>query len=150
MGYYTRIDVDLRLRVDTPAEVVQTLLWMAGIIGQDIEPHPPLPDNELFRTERWAIMLRCSYAHHQPIRTWDPRTRRLLVKDSHFKHHDSEIPAFARWVLPYTEAQPHPFIDTENEDHWVWRASTTGRYETFWSDYYGDEGGERDRSEGAL
>ncbi len=107
MGFYTHVETDMTLRADAPTEVVDLLLWMAGVSPAHwdeklIEPrYPgPLPDADLFRTERWSLMLTCSYAGHSATRSWDPVTRRLRTSSS-FKNYGNEIEKFSRWVLPY-------------------------------------------------
>jgi hypothetical protein len=135
MGHYTRFQCDFRLKPDTPAEVIETLLYMTGQGGD--APPPVLPDHPLFSCERWENML---YPHisvfedgKDPSFSGDEEDRWRLQVSSSFKNYGGEIGHFFNWIAPYVEATPDsPVGESLHEE---------GRFETG-PDLYFVRGGE--------
>jgi hypothetical protein len=100
MGMYTELFMSCRIKNDP--EVIAILKYMIG----EEEVKPNLPDHELFKTDRWHFMLRCSSYY------FVPRVVHLLEYDdiggywcfinrSDFKNYDNEVTLFIDWILPY-------------------------------------------------
>ena len=79
MGMYTEFHFNASLKKGTPEGVLNVLRYMVG----DIEDRPQnLPDHDLFKTQRWWLMLVCNSYYfdadtHSTLRFDD-------INDSHY------------------------------------------------------------------
>ena len=106
MGMYT--ELVLGIEIEPTTEVLDILHYMLG----DIEDQPECikqSNHELFKTSRWAIVLRCDSYY------FDGQTDSKLFVDnlyedepmyylnvrSNLKNYDSEIEKFMDWLSPY-------------------------------------------------
>lgn len=105
MGMYTEFVGAIELKKDTPKEVIDILEFMVN----DKEEPKKLPNDELFKCDRWKWMLRCDNYSFVGI------TNTMLVRDEFndsyyltircsLKNYDSEIEKFCKFIKPYTYA----------------------------------------------
>ena len=99
---YTEIYLKVRLKEDTPSEVIDILKYM--IEGDpELQVYSDLPDHPLFNTHRWDFMLRCSSYYHVPFNTVELRYNNIaecyyLTGRSDLKNYDGEIAKFFDWI----------------------------------------------------
>lgn len=106
MGMYTSFIYDADLRKDTPRQVIDVLEYM---LDNDKAP-PLLPAAPLFRTERWDVMLRMTYAGESDERSslkLDANTEKYrLTARCALKNYGCEIEKFVEWIDPWVDAAP--------------------------------------------
>ncbi|WNM70198.1 hypothetical protein [Myxococcus phage Mx1] len=140
MGMYTEIRTDFTLRPDTPEQVIKTLMVMAGLDSNvsfnDREKFDHGQDHELFKTDRWGIMLTMgsAYFDDEPNAVVT-RTRAgpHFTSVSNFKNYDGEIRKFADWIRPYIFSQDTPYVTSVYEETTdvATRYFTDGHIDTF-------------------
>lgn len=105
MGMYTEFHFNVRLKDDTPKDVLEVLTLM---LGGDVEP-PMLPDHPLFKTPRWHYMLVSDSEY------FDSQSRSELSQDfsitcrpriylsvrTNLKNYNEEIQKFIDWIRPH-------------------------------------------------
>lgn len=112
MGMYTELHFNAELNVAKDAMVADVLKYMLG----DIEELPEmLPDHELFKTDRWQIMLRCdSYCFDADTCStlrWDETGKSYyLCIRTNLKNYGSEIEKFIDWIDPYLDKYEDDFL----------------------------------------
>ena len=107
MGMYTEVNLTVRLREDTPSEVIQVLSYMVGASTDK----PELPDHSFFACDRWAATLNCSSYYFVPFSTFELRFDGIantfyIVGRADLKNYDDEIEHFIDWLTPYIDAEP--------------------------------------------
>ncbi len=105
MGMYTELHFNSRLRQDVPDIVINTLEYMveASNIGLG-----ELPEHELFKTDRWPMMLRMDSAYfdadtHSTLRYDHLGKQYYLCIRTNLKNYDNEIEKFIDWIMPYLD-----------------------------------------------
>lgn len=104
MGMYTEICLNINLKKNTPANVVEIIKYMLN----ELDESPELPAHTLFQTARWQGMLRSGSYY------FDGATTSKFYKDSisdefvlsvrsNLKNYDDEIGEFINWITPYVE-----------------------------------------------
>lgn len=112
MGMYTELVLGVDLKHDTPTSVIEVLRYMLG----EIETKPTLPEHALFKTDRWAVMLRMGgYYFSGPTNSvlrLDSTTKEWgLSVRCNLKNYGSEIEKFCDWIRPYiNDPQPGEFM----------------------------------------
>ena len=112
MGMYTEFHFNASLKKGTPEGVLNVLRYMVG----DIEDRPQnLPDHDLFKTQRWWLMLVCNSYYfdadtHSTLRFDDINDSHYLCVRSNLKNYDSEIEKFCDWIMPYLDKFPGDFL----------------------------------------
>lgn len=102
MGMYTELVLGVDLKKDTPQNIIDALRYMLG----EIDAEPALPAHDLFDTERWRFMLRCSsyyfagptiskLARDEMTKEW------MLAVRTNLKNYDGEIEKFCDWLRPH-------------------------------------------------
>lgn len=109
---YTALHLNVRLREDTPEEVIEILRYM---INEESKDSIPTPEHPLFATERWDYMLQCNSYYHNcwtgsEIIYDDIGRCYFLRVQCDFKNYDDEISKFVDWIAPYTEEHPGEWI----------------------------------------
>lgn len=109
MGMYTEFHFNAELEGIPPHEVMSILTWM---IGANNEEPKELPDHPLFKTSRWAQMLRSDSFYfdactHSTIK--DDQGLYLCIR-CNLKNYEDEIEKFIDWVMPYLNKQEGDFL----------------------------------------
>lgn len=112
MGMYTELHFNSELEDGIPEKVVETLKYM---IGETEELPQSLPVCELFKTERWKIMLNCdSYFFdadtHSTLRFDKISNAYYLCIRTNLKNYDNEIEKFIDWIMPYLNKSEGEFL----------------------------------------
>lgn len=112
MGMYTEFHFNVKLKKETPGEVIEALQYMAGGNVQDWRPNI---DHPLFKTERWDWMFNSNsyYFNMTPNSTfrWDEIAKRYYLSiRCNFKNYDDEIALFLDWITPHLDAEPGEFL----------------------------------------
>ena len=107
---YTALHFNAELKDDVPWEVVRTLQAMTK--GQ--RTSGPLPEHELFQTDRWQFMLVCdSYsfvAETHSVLMEDPIVGYQLSVTCSFKNYHNEVALFLDWIMPHVNALPGDWL----------------------------------------
>ena len=107
MGMYTELNMAVKLKADTPENVINVLKYML----RDIKPKPvETPDHPLFQASGWAIMLLCDSYY------FSGQTDSYLYKDDlgvcvcyslnvrcNLKNYENQIDLFLDWLRPYID-----------------------------------------------
>jgi len=97
---YTELVISTRVKDDPVAvEMIKVMLGLA-------EAPSIAPKHELFTTDRWCSMLRCSSYYFVPRSTslfeYDKIGRYwCFISRSDFKNYDGEVAKFIDWIRPY-------------------------------------------------
>ena len=105
MGMYTELVLAVEFRSDTPAYVSDMLKIM--IDGRGVPETILLPDHPLFKTDRWAYMLRCDsgcFPGESYVKLDESRRFTELTLRCSLKNYDSEIEWFLDFIKPYLQA----------------------------------------------
>jgi len=109
MGMYTELHLNVKLKRETPQDVINILKYMVHDKKALLDISDILPKHELFIKEtRWNFMLVCdSYCFpadtHSTIRFDDIGDRYYLCVRCNFKNYEDEISKFIDWITPYVE-----------------------------------------------
>ena len=104
MGMYTELVLAVEFRSDTPAYVFDMLKIM--IDDRGVPETILLPDHPLFKTDRWAYMLRCDSAcfpGESYVKLDESRMFTELTLRCSLKNYDSEIEWFLDFIKPYLQ-----------------------------------------------
>ena len=110
MGMYTALHFYSELNVPKDSMVADILKYMVG----DTEEMPEmLPDHELFKSDRWRVMLRMDSYYfdedtHSTLRWDDNGESYYLNIRCNLKDYDSEIEKFIDWIMPYLDEYKQP------------------------------------------
>jgi len=118
MGCYVRFSLDIKLKLDTPREVVDVLKYALprkASRSKKIE----LPDHRFFKNPDWYFTLGCS--NDLEI----PRLRKLRGKDkgyslniySEFKENWGSEYRFINWIEPYLDHLPGEVLGWREDDY---------------------------------
>lgn len=105
MGMYTELVVGIRLKFDTPKEVLDILDYMT----REVTESPIIiPDHAFFKTGRWNYMfvgssyyLPVTNSHSKFWRKDKINKRACLSVRCSFKNYDNEVNLFFDWIRPY-------------------------------------------------
>jgi len=107
MGYYTEFVFACELKDNVPEDVVQILKFI--ILDESTGESVPLPDHELFATDRWHCIGLCSsyyFAFTEPCSNlvYDEISKswKVVIRSS-LKNYCNEIEKFVDWLKPYIE-----------------------------------------------
>jgi hypothetical protein len=111
MGMYTELHFNSELKKDTPKEVIELLKFMVG----EGKESGNLPDDPLFKSERWKFMLQCDSYYfdadtHSTLRLDDISGSYYLCIRCNLKNYDSEIKKFIEWIKPYLNKTKGEFL----------------------------------------
>jgi hypothetical protein len=119
MGMYTEFFLRVRLRRNTPVEIIDTLDYMLRDKDRDEQDFLP-PAHPLFETTRWNYMLRMYVGDGQ----MDSRLSRkygdihLRVHTS-LKNYENEIEKFVDWLTPYIDVfDDGQFLGWKQYEEW--------------------------------
>lgn len=112
MGMYTQLHYGVRLKKNTPQQVVDLLQFM---LGDEAKKPTELPDHDLFRTSRWSYMLTCdsyyfNYKTCSNMRLDDIAGQWFFSVTCNVKNYNNEIEKFIDWLMPYVEAMEGDFL----------------------------------------
>lgn len=115
MGMYTEFHFNSRLKKDTPKEVIQVLRCMLDADKDGETELSKIPDHELFKTDRWACMLRMASYYfdadtHSTLRFDTIADQYFLCVRCNLKNYDSEIEKFIDWIKPYLDKYEGNFL----------------------------------------
>ncbi len=110
MGHYTELQCKIKLRKDTPDNVVSILkrVLIERDLGHDKvlfdtkDVFKPELDHDFFKCERWYMLfLSTNWGDIQGGKMY--QEKEYLVVDLHteFKNYDSEIDKFIDWITPF-------------------------------------------------
>ena len=97
MGYYTRLNIKIKLSPNTPPEIINALSIWTRFGGDEITF-----DHELFKCRRW-LSLFCA-TNGEDIKGGELLRRGnywVLDLEVEFKDCDCEISKFVDWIHPY-------------------------------------------------
>jgi hypothetical protein len=104
MGMYTELFLQVRLKGETPVEILDTIKFMLGT--SDIEVLQP------FEADRWSHMLQSSSFYHYPYahssldgKPYDGFSGNFLFVRCDFKNYTGELKGFLNWIAPYVEEE---------------------------------------------
>ena len=108
MGMFTELYLGVRLKKDTPSNVIDILKYMINGVDEDNGEEVPdtAPYHPLFETRMWEHMLQCrSYYFHARlvnILQYDDISESYhLTVRSDLKNYNDEILYFIDWLTPY-------------------------------------------------
>lgn len=105
MGTYTQIYVKATFKENLPNNVVNIIKYMLG--DEDIKLEDlDLPNNPLFKTDRWEWMLQSSSFYHIPFAVSRFEYNEIsknyyLIAVADLKNYDGEIEKFFDWIKQY-------------------------------------------------
>ena len=110
MGMYTELNLGIRLKTETPEEVIDVIKFMANRYEEDTFNVKTLPPHPLFSTSRWAIMLRCDSYYfdslpHVSFEYDDIADCWFLTCVSNLKNYSNEIEHFLDWIAPHVDTE---------------------------------------------
>ena len=113
MGMYTELHLNVELRRDTPAEVLDVLRYMLREIP--VEERPETPDHPFFETGRWFVLFTMDSYYfkadtHSTLRWDETAEAHFLGVRCNLKNYDQEIQHFIDWITPYVEAEEGDFL----------------------------------------
>lgn len=113
MGMYTELHYNVRLREDTPSNVIGTLQAMVGGTDQKSAPF----DHPLFKSDgsRWGWMLKGDSYYfdadtRSTLRFDDIVGQYYLCVRCNIKNYSREIQNFCDWLDPYVDANTGDFL----------------------------------------
>jgi len=111
MGMYTELCFNVRLKKQTPENVINILKNMCGNNQVEFE----LPKHELFKTKRWDCMLRSdSYYFNADTNStlrFDKMAKQYYLNIlCNFKNYDHELSNFLSWIMHYVDANNGEFL----------------------------------------
>jgi hypothetical protein len=108
MGMYTELNIGVKLKEETPPDVIAALNFMAT---GELKPDP-LPDHALFRTERWDWALRSGGSYYfdaRPVLEWrqdEINKQWYLTVCTNIKNYSQEWERFLDFIAPWLDAGP--------------------------------------------
>lgn len=112
MGMYTEFHFNARLKKDIPEYVINILKFMVGQLDDkqdhEIKELEKQGNHELFKTDRWTIMLNCSSYYfgmitNSQIRFDDISKGYTLSIRTNFKDYGDEVDKFIDWIDPFLD-----------------------------------------------
>lgn len=109
---YTEIKFNAELKKETPGFVIELLKYM---VGETEDVPSDLPKHELFKTDRWAIMLRCDSfmfpGKTHSIVFYNAIANAYFINvQSNFKNYGNEIEKFCDWINEYVLADDGEYL----------------------------------------
>ena len=110
MGHYTELQCKIKLRKDTPDNVVSTLkrvlierdLGHDKVIFNTEDVFKPELNHEFFKCERWYMLfLSTNWGNIQGGKMYQEKEYWVVDLHTEFKNHDNEIDKFIDWITPF-------------------------------------------------
>ena len=111
MGYYTELKFDVKLKQDTPENVVNILKMVINerdlghdkVLFSSEDVFKPELNNPFFKCERWYMLfLSTNFDDEmQGSRFYEENGRWIINLHTEFKNYDSEIDNFFDWIKPF-------------------------------------------------
>jgi len=111
MGYYTELKFDVKLKQDTPENVVNILkrvinerdLGHDKVLFSTEDVFKPELDHPFFKCERWYMLFLSTNWNDemQGGRFHEENGRWIINLHTEFKNYDSEIDNFFDWIKPF-------------------------------------------------
>ncbi len=129
MGMYTDFKLDVRLKYETPDNVIKVLEAMLDCDKIDKLQEDNVPDHILFTTEgsRWSFMLYMESSYFRTgISTLTYNTQHKYYKLSvscSFKNYTNDIEHFLSWIKPWINEKQkkvigsHRYEEDQDETH---------------------------------
>lgn len=115
MGHYTELHAIIKLRKDTPKEVIDLLRRVVkdgdiGIGEKRIFNHTDVPkpdiDHPFFDCTRWYMLLLSNNFDPNKGSSFIETTSGVTIKlNTEFKNYDNEIEHFFSWIKPYVRGR---------------------------------------------
>lgn len=107
MTEFTELSFDAKLRKGISEGVLTTLQYMVEAREKARPPSPPDPDDALFATKSWHVMLRSDEANlsyrRSTLRYDDAAAAHILCVQCSLRNEEQEIEKFLDWVLPHVD-----------------------------------------------
>ena len=116
MGHYTKLNVKIKLKKDTPENVINLIKRI--VIDKDLglsinttffhsnDIFKPEFDHEFFKCERWyQLFIMNNFDSSKQSKFYFKNNRWILELNSEFKNYDSEIDHFIDWIKPYVSGR---------------------------------------------
>lgn len=115
MGMYTEFVCALKIKNNTPKEVINILDFMSNGNEKIKAEELILPNHDLFECSRWVYMFRSdSYYFNGVTNTIFKRDETFgyyyLTIRTNLKNYDGEIEKFLDWIKPYIECYGNEFL----------------------------------------
>jgi hypothetical protein len=110
MGHYTELQCKIKLRKDTPDNVVSILkrvlierdLGHDKVIFDTKDVFKPELDHDFFKCERWYMLfLSTNWGDIQGGKMYQEKEYWVVDLHTEFKNYDSEIDKFIDWITPF-------------------------------------------------
>jgi hypothetical protein len=110
MGHYTELQCKIKLRKDTPDNVVSILkrVLIERDLGHDKvlfdtkDVFKPELDHDFFKCERWYMLfLSTNWGDIQGGKMYQEKEYWVVYLHTEFKNYDSEIDKFIDWITPF-------------------------------------------------
>src|SRR5258708_20151596 len=111
MSECTELSLDAKLRKDIPKEILAILRYMLeSAEGGATTPSLPDPDEPLFATKLWRVLLRTDAANlsyrRSSLRYDETFAAHVLCVQCSLPNDDELIEKFIDWVMPYLHDPP--------------------------------------------
>jgi hypothetical protein len=107
MSEFTELSFDAKLRKDIPEGVLTTLQYMVEAQEKARSPSPPDPDEGLFATKSWHVMLRSDEANlsyrRSTLRYDDVAAAYILCVQCSLRNDEDQIEKFVDWVSSHVD-----------------------------------------------
>lgn len=113
MGMYTKLELNVRLRPDTPQEVIHFMnVQCSGDWDEKDAITEKKPRHEFFECDRWGwIFFGQHDSFERPTGSFiavDDGDHVILVIQCELKNYDGEIGKFLDWIKPYVVPNENP------------------------------------------
>ena len=134
MGMYTKLDLTVSLKADTPSVIIKTLYLMCSYEDDRFDKLDTLELNHpFFKTERWRWMFRgvgsMNKDHRNPDFQKDEKSGLYNLSVSFdIKNYTDEIELFLQWIQDYISSKPkqigtYEYEEDSEESIIVWTGS---------------------------
>ncbi|HBG8471541.1 hypothetical protein KGF51_09825 [Clostridioides sp. ZZV14-6045] len=115
MGQYTEFVFAVKLKRDTPKNVIEILKFLKEDTDEEEYDVPELPKHDFFNCDRWSMLFLSDSAYFDGITNsileFDNITESyFLTVRSNLKNYDNEIVKFLNWIKPYIDNIGHSFL----------------------------------------
>lgn len=111
MGMYTEFHFNVKLKANTPKEIISILNYALN----NKKVFITLPEHEFFDTSRWRSMLRSDSSYFNSDTNSTLRQDKIdkvyfLCIRCNLKNYDNEIELFIAWIKPYLNESEGNFL----------------------------------------
>lgn len=122
MGCYVTFSLNIKLKVDTPKEVINVLNYALPRRECKVKKILKLPNHKFFKSPDWYLTLGCNNLY---MFQDTPRLRKLREKNkgysldiySEFKENWGSEYRFINWIEPYLDHLPGEILGYREDDY---------------------------------